>query len=268
MNKRIYTPELREIIRQVYQHHSGIETCRIINANFGLQMTEVALRWVVSKYNLHKRGKYKGGPKARVYNDEQKAWLRRTYKKHDWRETCRRFNAKYGVNTNPSALRTWMNKNGIFAGGRDGKFDPGLTPWNAGTKGRTTRNSGSFKPGQMPPTLRPVGYERDPNREECVVVKVSDEWDPARGKYGIWKRKHHLVWEQHHGRPVPEDCVVIFDNGDLTDFRPENLSLLSRSEYLALRHQDYWEQPAEIKPALQTLTKLRMRIRVREKSKK
>jgi len=54
--------------------------------------------------------------------------------------------------------------------------------------------------------------------------------------------------------------VVSFRNGNRSDCRLENLVLISKSVLIALKHQDFWQQPEEIKPVLMTLTQLRMKV--------
>jgi len=258
----IYTPAIREIIRQVYQHHDCYETCRIINTTMKLNLNVNKLRSVVCQYGLHKHGQNKN-KRPLIYNDDQIEFLRKTYAKHDAMETCRRFNARYGTKTNWPALRTWMNKHGIFSRD-DGKFHAEQKPWNTGTKGLTSANKRSYKPGMLPAKTRPVGYERK-TTDGYIEVKVSEDWNPIKKRYGKWRRKNHIVWEQHHG-PIPAGMVVSFRNGNRADCRVENLVLVSRSVMTALRHENFWRQPEEIKPALMTMTQLRMKVAEKEAS--
>jgi len=262
MNKTIYTPAIRELIRQVYQQHNCHETCRIINTSLGLNLTVHGLRAVVCKYGLHKHPTRRT-KKPEKYTEDQAAFLRETYAKHDAEETCSRFNAKFGANTNSIALRTWMNKHGIFSRD-DGKFHAEQKPWNTGTKGLTGANKRSYKPGMLPAKTRPVGYERK-TTDGYIEVKVSGDWNPIKKRYGKWRRKNHIVWEQHHG-PIPAGMVVSFRNGNRADCRVENLVLVSRSVMTALRHENFWRQPEEIKPALMTMTQLRMKVAEKEAS--
>ena len=39
-----------------------------------------------------------------------------------------------------------------------------------------------------------------------------------------------LLWEQRHGRPVPDGHLVLFADGDRRNFDPANLLLVSRAE--------------------------------------
>lgn len=37
-----------------------------------------------------------------------------------------------------------------------------------------------------------------------------------------WQYKHHYVWEQAHGK-IPSDCVIVFLDGDESNYALENL---------------------------------------------
>lgn len=105
--------------------------------------------------------------------------------------------------------------------GLDGRFRPGQTPYNKGTKGiKKGGEKTQFKPGSKPWNYRPIGTERT-NTDGYVEIKVAD---PHR-----WKGKHLIIWEAEHG-PVPAGYVVIFADGNRQNVTLDNLLLLSRRE--------------------------------------
>ena len=61
------------------------------------------------------------------------------------------------------------------------RFQPGLTPWNKGTKGLQYEGSKptQFKPGQRPHTWLPVGTYRI-TTDGCMEKKVADVPGPSR----------------------------------------------------------------------------------------
>lgn len=120
-------------------------------------------------------------------------------------------------------------------GGRRSQFQPGLVPWNAGTKGLAGQHENSratqFKPGSRPVTWVPVGsYRLDP--DGYLQVKYSDEpGSPTRRWMGV----HRAVWEAASG-PTPAGHVVVFKVGRfstrLEDITLDALELVSRAELM------------------------------------
>jgi hypothetical protein len=67
---------------------------------------------------------------------------------------------------------------------------------------------------------RPIGSERVES-DGYVVVKMAHP--------NIWRHKHLAVWEAANGM-IPKGHVVIFADGDKTNFELKNLLLVSRRE--------------------------------------
>ena len=75
---------------------------------------------------------------------------------------------------------------------------------------------------------RPVGTER--RRKKYIQVKIANNYKDEEGN---WKYKHHIVYEQHYGK-IPDDHVVIFLDGDTTNFDPANLKAVSKGTHAKL----------------------------------
>jgi hypothetical protein len=67
-----------------------------------------------------------------------------------------------------------------------------------------------------------------PIGEEYLNSRGYAEVKVGPGK-NAWKSKHTLIWEAANG-PVPEGHVVMFADGDRSNFDPDNLLLVSRAE--------------------------------------
>ena len=90
--------------------------------------------------------------------------------------------------------------------------------------GKKRASHGGGKPN------KPVGSERL-GKDGYIMVKVR-EWPTKPQSKDNWKFKHHVVWEQANGRPVPEGCIVFFADKDNRNFDPDNLVALPR-KYMA-----------------------------------
>lgn len=119
-----------------------------------------------------------------------------------------------------------------------------------------------FKKGHRPHNWVPIGTERI-NSDGYVEVKVQD------GKcQKNWKGKHILIWEQHHGRPVPPGYAVIFGDGNNRNFDPDNLILVSRKQLAVLNKRRLIQKDTELTKTAIMIANLAMKISERKKEVK
>ena len=88
---------------------------------------------------------------------------------------------------------------------------------------------------------KPIGTERV-SRDGYVEVKVADR--PSRQDCNDnWRMRHHLVWEEANGEPVPPHTVIVFADGDKRNFDPGNLVAVPRRQWAVISHQGipYWD---------------------------
>lgn len=107
-------------------------------------------------------------------------------------------------------------------GSRSGQFKPGHRTWNSGMKGLQLSDSRTrFKPGIIPHTWRPVGYEIV-RADGILYRKVTDD---HRGDQARWNFApvHQLVWRAAHGN-IPRGHIVVFKPGMHTTV-PEHITL-------------------------------------------
>ena len=102
------------------------------------------------------------------------------------------------------------------------EFKKGMTAWNKGVHynpgGRCADTQ--FKKGNTPPNHRPVGSERLSYGK--IQIKIAEP--------NVWENLCVLVWQSVNKRPFPKGCVIRFANGDITDYSPENLVILTRAQ--------------------------------------
>lgn len=119
------------------------------------------------------------------------------------------------------------------------RFKKGHIPQNKGQKMskelRAKVESTFFKKGNKPHNTKFDGYERI-NSEGYTEVRVAQR---------VFVPKHRLIWKQHYGR-IPEGHIVIFADGDKTNFAIENLVCVSRGDHAILnKHKKYGPEIAQ-----------------------
>ena len=75
-------------------------------------------------------------------------------------------------------------------------------------------------------TMRPVGSEYI-GKDGVPMVKVR-EWPSRPGSKDNWRLKNVVVWERSRGLALPSGWIVIFCDGDRSNFAPENLKAVPR----------------------------------------
>ncbi len=142
--------------------------------------------------------------------------------------------------------------------GRDGKFKKGQAPRNQDhlpkmiEAGKATR----FKPGQIPPTAKPDGYERL-NRDGYVMIRVSEP-NPWTGAASRMIHKHRWLWERANG-PVPDGQRLKCLDGDKTNCDPLNWEAIPLGLAPRLNGRGYDTAQAEVKPTIMAICKLEHR---------
>lgn len=160
------------------------------------------------------------------------------------------FNRAFDLNLTEQAIKGTLARHRISSG-RSGCFVKGMTTWNKGLTGYMGANATSFRKGNIPKNHKPIGYERI-TVDGFVEVKTQEP--------NVFELKSRLVYQQHFGE-IPNGMIVKFIDGDSMNFEPSNLTLMTRSELLALnRFYKHKESDSTIKPTLITAARLKSKI--------
>lgn len=135
------------------------------------------------------------------------------------------------------------------------KYAKGCIPWNHGTKGLTYANRTSFRKGNIPANIKPVGDERLDTRTGAILIKIKER-NPHTGCLTRYKNKNVYIWERKNGK-VPPGMVVAHKDGNNHNCNIKNLMLIGRAELLYLNRSDYKSLPDKLKPSMVMLAKLK-----------
>lgn len=127
--------------------------------------------------------------------------------------------------------------------------------WGPGRMKETQFRKGERR-GRANRVYKPIGTERL-SKDGYLERKVNDDL-PLQAR---WRAVHLIEWEKANG-PLPKGFAVCFVNGDKTDRRLENLTLVSRADLC--RRNSIHNLPPEIKGAITVLGQLKRRIREKQ----
>ena len=196
----------------------------------------------------------------RYWTEEEKKYLAEITPGRGYQEITEMMIIKFNQEYKKTQVGAAIKRYGLKTG-RTGRFEKGHVPFNKGTKGLTGANKTSFKKGNVPHTLLPIGSE-SVTRDGYTIVKVSD-----KGKRNdCWRPKQRLVWEKHYG-PVPEGHAVVFGDGDKTNFSLDNLILVSRSQLSVMNTKKLIQNDAELTKAGANVAQLMISINKAKKKK-
>lgn len=181
------------------------------------------------------------------YTTKQLEWVKLN-SKLPRREMCEAFNKLFNRNINIANLSSLCQRNKWLTG-RNGQYIKGnIRHPDSGAKGP---NKASFKKGQVPKNLKPVGYER-------VNVYGYTEIKVAEGIHQF-RPKHHVIWEKHYGK-IPDGMIVRFKDNDRKNFDPNNFDLVSKHENLLLNKVDYAHEIEQLKPTIREIVRLEHKV--------
>lgn len=197
------------------------------------------------------------------YSETELRWIKR-HRMLPRREACQRFCERFKrTDLRFENYKSLCTRNGWLTG-RTGQIEKGATPWNEGKKcppgkGGNHPNSRKtqFNKGHAPSNTKYLGHERV-SKDGYVEISI-DETDPHTGFERRYVLKHKYLWEQKNGKLPKGMCLKsLDDNRQNTD--PDNWTPIPRGALPFLnghRGHNYKEMPAELKPTVLALAKLR-----------
>ncbi len=262
---RRYPREVHEFIAANVVGRTTRELVSLVNARFGLDFTESAMKSYKTNHKL-KSGTPCGLPSGHpsdVFPQAVIDYIYQHYKGVGNKEMAQRLNEAFGTSYTTKQLN-FFYKNHKLNSGLDGRFEKGHVPANRGKKGICAPGceKTQFKKGNLPATTKPIGYERI-SKDGYVEVKI--KMRPSRPDCNDnFVAKHRLIWEQAYG-PIPPDCVVIFKDGDRRNFDLSNLALVTKAERLEMTKRGLFSTDADMTQAGIMVARVRTTIYKKKK---
>jgi hypothetical protein len=227
-----YTPEKIRFIRDNAHKYSTAELTELFNRRFGTTMLPGSLNSLKSKLGTVK--------KIHRYTPEQIQFLRENLPGRGCEEVREMFNRHFGLSLTKGEMH------GICCNHR---LHNGLQF----QKGRSRKGIPKYKPGKFYPKRRPIGADRIENG--LIKTKIADS---------KWEYKQRLIWEASNG-PVPQGHVIIFADGNKSNFSPDNLLLVSRKELAVMNKCKLCFPDKDLTKAGKTIADLIMLVADRER---
>ena len=255
--RRVYTDEMLHFLRDNYPRMLLGELTDAFNQLFGLDKSEGQIKACLKNHDI-KCGRKPGARKGelRLFTPEQREWIQDAYQRMSLKEMVEPFHAAFGVRRTEAQLRSFTRNHRITSG-RDGRFSKGSVPFNKGTKGLMKPNKTSFKKGHVPPNERPMWSERI-TKDGYIEIKIPEK-NPYTGCMGRFVLKHLYVWRKA-GRDLPNDCAIMFLDGDRTNCDLDNLQMIKRSELLFINRK-FAGHHASMRPTIINIARLSSKSR-------
>ena len=193
------------------------------------------------------------------YTNEMIEFLKEVTPQKTYKEITGLFNRRFNLDVTAEKIKSLLSRKKIHTGTKGCLYKKGSVPWNKGVYGYMEANKTSFKKGHKPKNWKPIGSERI-DTEGYTLIKIAE---PRK-----WALKHRIIWEEHYKKKVPRDCVIIFADGDKSNFNIENLICVSRKELRVLNKCSLIKNDAELTKTGLNVAKIRIKLAELKKEKK
>lgn len=251
--------------------HRQDETLRLFAERFGWAPSKASLTaWMCG------RG-IKPSNSPMRWTEDMDAYFREIVPGRSEAEIADLFEERFGIRLTSGKIGNRKTRLGIRSGTAGGRFRPGHAPAN---KGRTWDEMGippeararslatCFKTGDEPPNGAgvPIGAERV-SKDGYIQVKVK-RFSDRPGANNCWRMKHHIVWEEANGEPVPPSSMIVFADRDKRNFDSGNLVCVPRAEWATICKLGLAYHDAESLKAAMLTARLGQRVRRLELSER
>jgi phage protein len=173
------------------------------------------------------------------FSEEQIEFLKNFKGEKTLKELATLLKEKYGVETiNINYFRKYLRKLNVdykYEKYNAGCFKRGFSAWNKGVK-TGVKPRRYDKNGDVIWLEKPIGSERVEKKGYTLVkIKVPNTWE----------YKQRVIWKEIHGE-IPTNHVIIFADGNKSNFDIDNLICISKNELRQLNRYKLKKDDADL----------------------
>lgn len=172
--------------------------------------------------------------KYHKWTEEEIEYIREVYPYHTNKEIVEMVMNKFGINANTQDIQNLRQKYKFpyKEVPNSGEFKKGLIPWNKGKEMREeTRKKLKrtwFQKGNITFNTLPVGSTRT-TKDGYKEIKIAEP--------NVWALYQRHLYEQAHNEKLKKEDIILFADGDKTNFDIDNLIKVNRANLLLLNRR-------------------------------
>ena len=252
-----YPDGLVDYVKENYMSMNNIELREKVNETFGTNLTLKAMCSLKKRHNLS------GAPRVRVYTNTFPEYIcefiAENYKGTGHKAMTEKIKEKYGIEYTAQQIKSYYANHG-FNSGLTGRWEKGKEAYNKGKKLPPEQcekiKRTSFKPGHVPHNQVEVG----------TIIFTGQYYKIKTAEPNKWEFCHRLVYKEAYGE-IPKGMIVSFLDGDVSNYTPENLILISQEENACMNINHMRSRSAEVTQSAAVWARLKMEIRKKRKEK-
>lgn len=248
MANRPYTPEETEFILSRCETMTGQELTDLFNQTFSETKQRKAILNFVVRHGKHCKMPTTWGC---GFTKEQEDFIHKNAPTMYRKVLVAALNNTFGTDFKYNTVRSYCARHNLFAPGGTGKFDSSRTNWQKGLSKEEFKSHYSKESFE-----KMVGAMLESSKTHKIgdiVIRHGKKYIYINEDYGLHidhrtQEYGRYLWEQAYG-PIPNDFMIIYLDGDYMNCTLDNLVCIPTKYRSFLRHNSWWQSPAEIKKA-------------------
>jgi len=231
-DKYLYTQEQINYLKKIIKGRILPQISKLYKEKYGREITQNELFAFRKKYKVKSginsiKGRYKYN-----YSDDEIEFLKELIKNKYKNDIIKLYKEKYNKEITKTQLKLFKRRYNVRCN-FDGRFQKGKV--------------------KNPKPPKPIGTERIyyDNGKKRIMVKSGNK---------KWIEKTRYIYEQHYGK-IPDNCVIIFLDGNRDNFDIKNLKCITHKEHEIMAGNNLYFKNKELNETSIAIAKLMEKIK-------